>query len=332
MKSSVLSCSRAFLLAAMALASLCSPCLAARPDETIEELVVSGEQPGPGLWEVRYGDHRLYLLGTITPLPAKMRWKSGEVEALVARSQLVMAPLQVKAGIGFFQGVRLLPAVLKARDLPKDEALSGILPAPLYARWLPLRKRYLDDRDKYEHWRPMFAAGELYEQALEAAQLDRRNEVWPIVERAARKARVPVRKPEVKLAIADPKGMIRDFAKTPRSLDIDCFESLVTRVERELPVMRQRANAWSRGDIAALKRLPLDDAESKCVDAATSSPTVAREYAEGLRRVRQDWVLAAEGALLRNVSTVAVVPLREILAADGLLAQLRAHGYTVTEP
>ena len=68
------------------------------------------------------------------------------------------------------------------------------------------------------------------------------------------------------------------------------------------------------------------------MDAATSSPAVAREYAEALRRVRQDWVLAAEGALLRNPSTVAVVPLREILAADGLLAQLRARGYAVTEP
>jgi uncharacterized protein YbaP (TraB family) len=319
------------LLMMGALASLAVPSTAPA-QEQIEELVVSGEQPGPGLWEVRYGEHRLYLLGTITPLPSKMRWKSAEVERLVAGSQFVLGPIQVKAGIGFFQGVRLLPAVLKARDLPKGETLAGILPPAMYARWLPLKKRYLGSGDRVEHWRPMFAAGELYEQALEASQLDRRNEVWPIVERAARKAHVPVRKPEVQLAIADPKGVIRDFAKTPRSADIECFESLLTRVERELPVMRQRANAWSRGDIPTLKRLPLDDSEGKCVDAATTTPSVAREYAEALRRVRQDWVLAAEGALLRNASTVAVVPLREILGADGLLAQLRAHGYAVTEP
>lgn len=308
------------------------PAEAATTEEPIEELVVSGEQPGPGLWDVRHGDHHLYLLGTITPLPSKMRWKSAEVEALVARSQFVLGPIQVKAGIGFFQGVRLIPAALKARDLPKGESLATVLPTSLYGRWSPLKQRYLGRGDRVERWRPMFAARELYDKALEAAQLDRRNEVWPIVEKAARKARVPLRRPEVQLAIADPKGVIRDFANTPRSADLDCFESLLTRVEREMPLMRQRANAWSRGDVATLKRLPLDDSESKCVDAATSTPSVAREYAEALRRVRQDWVLAAEGALLRERTSVAVVPLREILAADGLLAQLKARGYTVIEP
>ena len=87
-----------------ALGSLASSICAAEGDSAIEELVVSGEQPGPGLWEVRHADHRLYILGTITPLPSKMRWKSAEVEALVSRSQFVLGPIQVKAGIGFFQG------------------------------------------------------------------------------------------------------------------------------------------------------------------------------------------------------------------------------------
>jgi hypothetical protein len=306
--------------------------LASAAEEPMEELVVSGEQPGPGLWQVRHADHTLYILGTLTPLPAKMRWKSGEVEALVARSQLVIAPISIKAGIGFFQGVRLLPSVLRARELPKGETLATSLPPALYARWSPLKQRYLGSGDKVEHWRPMFAGGELYDKALERSQLDRRNEVWPIVERAARRHDIPIRKPEVQLTISDPKGVIRDFTQTPRDADLECFESLLTRVERELPLLRQRANAWSRGDVEALRRLPLDDSESKCLGAATSSPRVAREYAEALRRVRQDWLLAAEGALLRNASSLAVVPLRELLAPDGLLVQLRTRGYAIVEP
>jgi hypothetical protein len=106
----------------------------------------------------------------------------------------------------------------------------------------------------------------------------------------------------------------------------------VFRAEKELPLMRQRANSWSRGDIETLRRLPLEDSESRCLGAVTSTPAVAREYETALRRVRQDWVLAAEGALLRNASSVAVVPMREVFAADGLLAQLRSRGYAVTEP
>lgn len=314
------------------LGALLPPAFGADSGAAMEELVVTGEQPGPGLWEVRSGDHRLYVLGTINPLPAKMHWKSGEVESLIARSQQVLGPIEVKAGIGLFQGLRLLPAVMKARELPKGESLGSVLPPALYARWAPLKKRYIGSSDRTERWRPMFAAGELYEQALDDSKLDRRNEVWPVVEKAAKRAKVPVRRPVVQLAIADPKGVIRDLAAAPREADIECFESLVTRVERELPVMRQRANAWSRGDLATLRRLPLDDSEGKCLGAVTANPHIAREYAEALRRVRQDWVLAAEGSLLRNESTVAVVPLREIFAADGLVAQLKARGYTVTEP
>jgi uncharacterized protein YbaP (TraB family) len=310
----------------------CVATFAAAQEAPLDEVVVSGEQPGPGLWQVRHGDHTLYILGTLSPLPAKMHWKSNEVEALVARSQLVIAPISVKAGIGFFQGVRLLPSVLRARELPKGETLAKTLPPALYARWTPQKQRYLGGSDKAEHWRPMFAGGELYEKALERSQLDRRNEVWPIVERAARKHDVTVRRPEVQLTISDPKGVIRDFTQTPRDADIECFESLLTRVERELPLLRQRANAWSRGDVEALRHLPLDDSETKCLGAATSTPRVAREYAEGLRRVRQDWLLAAEGALLRNATSVAVVPLRELFEPQGLLAQLRTRGYTIVEP
>ena len=207
-----------------------SPPLAAQDSDVMEELVVSGDQPGPGFWEVRSGEHRLYILGTITPLPAKMHWKSSGVEALIARSQLVLGPIDVKAGIGFFQGLRLLPSALKARELPKGESLSGVLPPALYARWAPLKQRYFGRGDRVEHWRPMFAGGELYEKALDVAQLDRRNEIWPVVEKAAKRANVPLRRPEVKLSIADPKGMLRDFAQAPQDADIQCFESLLTRV------------------------------------------------------------------------------------------------------
>ncbi|MEY4760329.1 MAG: hypothetical protein RLZZ200_185 [Pseudomonadota bacterium] len=308
------------------------PGTAAPSEAPLDELVVTGEQPGPGLWEVRSGEHRLYLLGTITPLPSKMHWKSGEVEALVARSQFVLGPIDVKAGIGFFQGLRLLPSAMKARELPKGQTLSGLLQPALYARWAPLKSRYIGRTDRVERWRPMFAGGELYEEALKASQLERRDTVWPVVEKSAKQAGVPLRRPEVRLSIADPKGMLRDFAQTPRDADIDCFESLVSRVESSLPLMRQRANAWARGDVPLLRRLPLDDAENRCLGAVTATPAMAREYADAVRRVRQDWVLAAEGALLRNANSVAVVPLREILAADGLVAQLKARGYTVTEP
>jgi uncharacterized protein YbaP (TraB family) len=306
--------------------------LPALADEPLDEVVVSGEQPGPGLWQVRHGDHSLWILGTLSPLPAKMTWRSAEIERRIAASQLVIAPVNVSAGIGFFSGLRLLPAALRARELPKGSSLSTVLQPALYARWTPLKKRYLGSGDKFEGWRPMFAGGELYEKALESSQLDGRRDVWVAVQKLAKRHDVPIRKTEVKLTLEDPRGLLKDFTQTPLNADIDCFESLLSRTETQLPLLRQRANAWARGDVDTLRQLPLEDAETRCLDAATSTPRMASLYKDAMRRVRQDWVLVAEGALLRNASSVAVMSMREMLAADGLLAQLRARGYEITEP
>jgi hypothetical protein len=38
-------------------------------------VVVSGAQPGPGLWKVAKGDHVMWVLGTQSPLPKHMQWR-----------------------------------------------------------------------------------------------------------------------------------------------------------------------------------------------------------------------------------------------------------------
>jgi len=46
----------------------------------VPELVVTGEQPGPGLWKVSKGDHVLWVLGTISALPKRMKWLKSSIE------------------------------------------------------------------------------------------------------------------------------------------------------------------------------------------------------------------------------------------------------------
>ena len=63
------------------------------PDDGIRTeatVVVTGEQPGPGLWLVRNGAHDLWILGTLTPLPAGMQWQSSQVEQVIASAQEVI--------------------------------------------------------------------------------------------------------------------------------------------------------------------------------------------------------------------------------------------------
>ena len=39
--------------------------------EILETVLVSGEQPGPGMWKVSKGDHVLWIVGIQTPVPKK---------------------------------------------------------------------------------------------------------------------------------------------------------------------------------------------------------------------------------------------------------------------
>ena len=61
-------------LASMLLALACAAPLPAQ--ELLDEVLVTGEQPGPAMWKAKRGDHTLWIVGTLRPLPSKMTWRS----------------------------------------------------------------------------------------------------------------------------------------------------------------------------------------------------------------------------------------------------------------
>src|SRR6185312_14696599 len=73
-------------------------------------VVVSGVVPGPGLWRVSKGDHVLWVLGTLSPLPGHIQWESREVAQVLAQSkQVLLEPkIKLKADVGFFGKLFLL--------------------------------------------------------------------------------------------------------------------------------------------------------------------------------------------------------------------------------
>ena len=89
-------------------------------------VIVDGTQPGPGLWLVRKGAHDLWILGTLSPLPAKMQWQSKQVQGVIGNAQEVIYPPRVSLDVkaGFFQKLTLLPAMLGARKSPDGKRLA----------------------------------------------------------------------------------------------------------------------------------------------------------------------------------------------------------------
>lgn len=303
---------------------------------TFDELLVSGEQPGPGLWRVSKptadGENVLWILGSYGPLPKKLQWRATQVERVIAQSQEVLGPVTVDAGVGFFKGVTLLPSLVGIRDNPNGETLRELVPPDLYARWLVLKKQYLGNERSVEKWRPIFAAGELYQEAIDAAGLQRENRVWPAIEKAARKHKVKITRPTISVPVEKPRDMIREFKKTELR-DLDCFAKTIERLESDLDLMRVRANAWATGDIPTLQELAPVDQAGACLSVVTGSELLqSRGLADLPARLSNAWLAAAEDALSRNASTLGVLWMSEILRPGGVVAQLEAKGYLVEAP
>ena len=301
---------------------------------TLDTVLVTGEQPGPGLWKVtrRDSDHVLWILGTQAPLPKTISWRANEVESIIAQSQEVLTDAQADLKVGFFRTVFLIPAALSAKKNADGAMLKDILPPELYARWLPLKQRYLGRDDGVERLRPILAANELYNKAIGKSGMTNKNALWPMIEQIAKKHRVPIKEIEVEIPLDNARQAINDFKSTAGQLDIDCLATTISRLETDIDAMRARANAWAVGDLEKLKSLPYPDQRSACLNALYANANLREKLDDAKNRIRKEWLDTAEAALWNNASTFAVLPISELTRPEGRLAMMQKRGYVVEDP
>jgi len=310
------------------------PAPAATAAKTLSAVVVSGELPGPGLWKVSRGDHVLWILGTLSPLPKKMQWQARQVEAVELGAQALLLPpaVEVDAKGGFFSKLLLLPRLIGIRKNPDDKQLVDVLPPPVYARWQGLKARYLGHDGGVEKFRPIFAAGKLYEAAVKDAGLTDDDVAGKQVRKLAKQHAIPQVSTSFKFTIADPKAAIAAFRHGSMD-DAACLAQTMDRVEHDLPHMQAEANAWATGDIDTLAALRRDRRQDACADAFDGSDLARQQGLQDVRgKIAQSWLKAATEALAKNQRTLALLPMGELLSPEGYLARLKAQGYTVETP
>lgn len=140
-----------------------------------------GERPGPRMWRVTNRDNTLWILGTLTPLPEGMTWRSQEAAQVIAEAGEILAPGSARADVGVgdaFKLVFLAPAALKAGKNPHGKRLQDVLLGDLCDRWAVARQRYFGSDTKLDRHRPMFASQDLYWKATESARFTRSDPVW----------------------------------------------------------------------------------------------------------------------------------------------------------
>jgi uncharacterized protein YbaP (TraB family) len=327
--------------------------VAAQQVSTFEELdtvLVTGEHPGPGLWKISKGDHVMWVLGTYGPLPKGMTWRSQAVEARIAESKEVILPAtaEVDVDVGFFRMLTLIPTMVKSVYLPDKATLKDVLPSATWEKWWTARQQYIGRSDATDRLRPSMAIMTLRDKAYGRNRLTDGPEVEAVVKSAAKKHKVRVRslrdvEPRMKMKTDDIRmalSGVRDAA------DVECFTRDLENLEADIEQLKLRANAWATGDIEALRHLhEQPDIGSACDDmfeesfATEDSVRAVRlrqlgdEYErlemEAREGAQREWVVAARKALEKNPSTFAVLPIREVVAANGYVAKLAELGYEV---
>jgi uncharacterized protein YbaP (TraB family) len=310
-------------------ATLCAACftpLACRaeqaPPQAMDELVVTSERAGPGMWHVHRGAANVWILGSIAPLPRDITWRSKQVEnVLESTSQvLVQKPLEISIP-------RILWMLIADRPLLMvrgGKRLKDVLPQDLHARFTAQRSKVTDDAAKWERYRPIIAAAFLQQAAFHQVNLSMRLDLGAALRILAKKHGVRVE--EVKVAgVGD---MLEALKTMSPATERTCVEASLTTIESGLPRLIDRAQAWASGNVERLESLP----EFKEVDACRAALDAGRGAADVITRIRQTWLSSIEKYLQKPGTTIAVVNLDLLLERGGLLDQLRADGYDYEAP
>ncbi len=307
---------------------------ASSPISDMEAVVVTGVQPGPGMWKVSKGDHVMWVLGTQSPLSKKLEWASRDVEAALAQAQEVIWGPDVGfvVNAGYLEGAMLLPKLIGVRKNPDDQTLQDVVPADMYLQWLSLKGKYIGGNRGIEKWRPIFAARELWKEAIGDSGLTESGAVAPVIKRAAKQYKFKQTHPRSMLVINDAKAALMEFKAGPVE-DLDCFGKTLQRLETDLDAMRLRANAWAIGDLDALRALPYSDQNEACARAAMQAGVMRRRFDRDLdAEFEQRWLEAVDKAMANNMVTFAMLPMAQALESDGYLIKLQAKGYDVEAP
>ena len=313
------------LIAALLAAGVLSIARAADPApaaDEIEDIVVNAERTGPGLWHVQHGDAQLWILGSMSPLPKGITWRSKQVEDILGRTSQVL--VQKPLDIGVARIVWLLLTEHNLFLLHGGKRLKDVIPADLHARFAAQRAKYTDDPNKWERFRPLIAAAFLQQAAFHQMGLSTRVDMGASMRNLAKNHGVRVE--EVK--IAGVSDVLEALKTMPPATENACVAASLVTVESDLPRLLERAQAWANGNIERIQELR-GPAE---VDTCRAALDAGSGPADVIARMRAAWLGEFDKYLQGRETTIAVVNFDMLLEHGGLLDELRAKGYKIDAP
>lgn len=284
------------------------------PDATlVEELVVRGRLPGPAWWRVSDADTTVYVLGVPSLAPKRMEWDRAIFERRLEGANVVILPfVNVRAKVGGSVGTAFNLMRLRSGG-PFEERLD----AGTRARFVAVRTGLGQDAGRYNTRNPLAAGVQLAIDYRDHAQLTNMDPAKLVRLLAQRKGVKVIEKSY------DLGPQLGGIIRTPASTGRLCFDEVLAQAEAGPGVTLAAARAWAVGDVEGA--LQNERTYERCLAAVSGG----RTYDE---RTKADEAAAIANALKTPGHAIALVPLRPLLAQNGVLERLRAQGFTVKTP
>lgn len=285
--------------------------------------VARAEEPGgyqtPPIWRVTMGEHVLWVVGTIRPLPAgftKEPWSGPRLAQVAADATTYVGPPMIETRISNpLAALNALRHYNALRRIPRRETLADVLPAPMYDRFEQPRQQLGVRSRSVTRLRPMLAANELLEVALKKNGLTDRDFSKSVRRLATRNGASAV-KPQIKVSIGEAVVLIRSL---PESIELR-MQATLDYLESGIQNAELTASLWRAGRLSDLYRYDYSLVD-RCADAAFSG-----DAADGVReRAWQLWRQAVLDALQHHAVSIASLPLHELTKADSPLCTLPAE-------
>ncbi len=287
---------------------------AADPESTVvEQLIVTARQPGPAWWRVSNSTSVVYILGLPSALPKGQTWNTSVVERRLKGANEVIGPPTATAGAS-----DTLAFLSILNQLHTKDAMEDGLPANLKARFEADRGRLSDDPRAYSHWAPAVAGLQMVGDWRKKTGLDAA-EPAKTVRHLAEHDGVKF----VPAATYKALPLFKAIAAQAGQMGPPCLTDALDEIEAGAGPVRAAADGWARGDVRAA--LGEQRGYEKCANSFPGG-------AELTRQAMRDTTGAIAGALAKPGHSLALVNLRALLAAGGVLQQLQARGYKIEKP
>jgi hypothetical protein len=278
----------------------------------VAELVVTARTPGPPWWRVTNGASTVFILGLpMGPTPRRLAWDRAPLVRRLSGANEVILPPSFTAGLGD------IPALLRMRSQVRTRTpVAEQLPPALAARFAAAVARTRYPMRRYEGWDVLVGAQILRGDYIRDAGLDDLATFNEVV-RTARSRRtrqhpISYRAMPVLRSALDARSRARTLA---------CVEGNLAAVETSPARYQAAAQGWAAGDVR------------RAIDVPHGVDQCAEAMLEGfVRRATDDEVAAIASALTHPGRSVALVPLRRLVVRGGVIEQLRARGFTVSDP